>query len=582
MDEQRDDSKTIDRFTRLFQAAMRPHGERVERYRAADKVWHGILEETRNNWESNLHPPYALQIAETYLSNLVVDLPRQRVHPRTQKAEATAPLLERLIRYQQDQDHFAEKWHDFALQGVIRPLTVGKIAWRQEVRRVRQRKFVPLLPDLDGSGPIMVDDPNAEPEWVAVIVADQPTLTVIDVCEFVWDPGATSLDEASYVMWRDYVTKGELEDMQDAGIYRNVDQIEACNTLPKVEGDEERDLRGRVEVVEWWDRAENRLVVVANRDVVLRDEPNPLGHAELPFVAASAIKVPFSIVGKSVVELAAEHQAALWDLQNQRIDNTRFISNAVWRADPVLEDKLKDIHPGLVIFAREGNIETLVPDANIIAPALQAEQSVRQDMADVTGVTPYISGTTSMQVDQTTATGISLLQNQAQQRIVMGRQRLMGALQRIGHQWIVLNQQNLPPGTAIRQTDSRDASWLKIDPAAIQQQYDFEVENVVESLNQQQKRTEALTKLQVLSTIQPILAADPAGPQLDVVELVKDVTEAFGERGEKYLKQPNPAALAQMQMMQQQGPVPPGAGGQAAPTAAPTGAPPPVGAGAPA
>jgi len=573
MDEQRDDEHTIKCFQKRFEAAMRPHGARVERYRAADKVWHGILEAKRNNWESDLHPPYALQIAETYLSNLVVDLPRQRVHPRTRKGEESARTLERLITYQHQQDRFDEKWAAFCQQGVIRPLTVAKVAWRQEVRRVRQRKFVQLIPSVNGQPPVMIDDPNAEAEWESVIVADQPTMTVIDATQFMWDPAATSLDDAAYVMWRDYATKGELDDMQEAGIYENVDAVVVHDRLPRVEGDEDRDLRGRVEIIEWWDRAENRLVVVANREVVLRDEPNPLGHSELPFVCATVIPVPFSIVGKSIVELCADHQAALWDLSNQRIDNTRFLSNAIWRIDPTLEKDVTEIYPGMLISAREGGIEAVVPDVNIIAPALQAEQSVRQDMADVTGVTPYISGTASSQVDQTTATGISLLQNQAQQRIIMGRMRLMGALQRIGHQWIMLNQQNLAPGTAVRVTDSSNTDWMMVDPAAIQQQYDYEVENVVESINVQQKRTEALTKLQVLLSVQPILAANAAGPQLDVAELVRDVSESFDERPDKYLTAPNPAALM--------GLVPPGAGGQAAPTAAPTGAPPPVGAGAP-
>lgn len=574
----RDNEQTISRFTRLFGAAMRPHGARVERYRAADKVWHGVLEASKSRWESDLHPAYALQIAETYLSNLVVDLPRQRVHPRTRAGEESAPKLERLVRYQHQQDHFDEKWAAFCQQAVIRPLTAAKIAWRQEIRKVRRRQFKVIIPPGGPIDPVTIDDPDADAEWEATIIADQPTMTVIDVTQLLWDPGATSLDEAAYVMWRDYVTVSELRDMGDAGIYQNVDQVEACDRLPTLDGDEERDLRGRVEVVEWWDRTDNRLVVVANRSVVLRDEPNPLGHAELPFVVATVIPVPFSIVGKSIVELCADHQAALWDLQNQRIDNTRFISNAVWRIDPSLESKVTEIHPGLLIPAREGNIESLAPDTSIIAPLLQAEQSVRQDMADLTGVTPYVSGTSSMQVDQTTATGISLMQNQAQQRIIMGRQRLMGALSRIGRQWIMLNQQLLPPGTAVRVTDSPDGGWLQVDPSAIQMAFDFEVENVVESMNQQQKRTEALTRLQVLVGVQPVLAANPAGPQLDVPALVQDVTEAFDERPEKYLTAPNPATLAPTQ-----GPVPPGMpGGLAAPMAAPAGPPPPAGAGAPA
>ncbi|MDO1767767.1 hypothetical protein Q2354_28065, partial [Escherichia coli] len=40
--------------------------------------------------------------------------------------------------------------------------------------------------------------------------------------------------------------------------------------------------KNQVEILEYWEQ--DRLIVIANRSVVLRDTPNPFNHKQIPFV----------------------------------------------------------------------------------------------------------------------------------------------------------------------------------------------------------------------------------------------------------------------------------------------------------
>lgn len=552
--------KTLREFLRDFADARRDQDKLRQRYRTCDDIWNAILKPPSDTWESNLHPPYALQKAEAFLSNLVVDIPTQRVRARIngEKQDQAARYLEALLSWQRSHSHFPEKWHTFCQQGTIRPLTVAKVPWVYETRTVRQR--------ITGQGPLGVADHDS---WTPIVTANQPDFVPVDVNHFWWDPAATNIDSAEWVVWRDYSCLDDLKAQADAGLFDPalVDQITGDKGLPPdATDDDKRSLKGRIEICEQWFR--DRLVVVANRKVVLRDERNPFGHGMLPFVAASAIPVPFSFVGKSLLELIADHQAALWGLMNQAMDNTRFMANAVTFVDPGIEDDFDQVFPGAKVRARTDQVQMWQPNISILGPAYQAIQALKSEADDLSGINVYTAGTQSSGgPDTNTATGIQLLQNMGQQRLIMSKQQFMNALARAGDMQVKLNQTLLPVPIAVRATGADDGTWLTVSASDIQLACDYEIEDVAESLNRQQRRTDAMTKAQVIAGLAPL--AMQSGTHIAWDEIIRDLTEAFGERPDKYLAPapPMPPMIAP--------PVsPPSTGGAAPPGPSPAGPPP--------
>ena len=125
---------------------------------------------------------------------------------------------------------------------------------------------------------------NEEVEWV---LQNEGFFETVDVYNFVWPVRATSLNKANAVWQREWVRIDQLKEMEAKGFYKNVDQVG-----PWTGDDRRTDLAVRFAAqgiqphtltdqadaaeVEVWERWEDdRLTVIANKMIVLRDEPNP-------------------------------------------------------------------------------------------------------------------------------------------------------------------------------------------------------------------------------------------------------------------------------------------------------------------
>jgi hypothetical protein len=145
------------------------------------------------------------------------------------------------------------------------------------------------------------------------------------------------MHDASYVLYRSYQTLQHLRDMEAAKVYRNVDQVSPNRTAPPRADGRHRprvpqETKGTVEVVEYWTR--DRLITVANRGVVLRDDPNPFWHGEIPFVVAVTIPELYTLNGISEVETILDIVKALTRSLNQRLDNADMVNVGMFFYNP--------------------------------------------------------------------------------------------------------------------------------------------------------------------------------------------------------------------------------------------------------
>jgi hypothetical protein len=540
-----DQRELIAKFNACFEAAKKPHGMRVDKYQKCDDAYNAVLKPRDDDWQSDLHPPYVMQIVELLASNMIDENQRAKVLSSQPVNDESAELHEHLLNQQREADRYNENLVPFVLQALIRGITVGKVTWREEWRKVKQREYT--------QSPFggMVGKVTEQ----RVPYRQQPGFVVIDAKQFLWDPAAHSIDDAAEVFHVTYETKKSLK---ASGVYENVDDIvEGASTEF---GDEKVRKRGRVEIVEWWHRDgdEIYLTTVANRGTILRHECSPFWHGEFPFVVASPMPSLFEIGGHSVVEMIADIQAAIWEMQNHRIDNTRFMANAAVFVDPSAEQQDFRLMPGGILRARPDQIQPWQPATSILAPTVQAEELLKGDLQNLSGAVAYLSGASNSQIDQTTATGVSIIQNMATKRIIRMKQQILFALKRVGEQQIALNQQLLPPNVAIRiDRNAGKIEWKASDPAMLQGKYEYVVEDAAESLIRQEKRAEALAKANFLTANFMLLQQD--GIKLDLKKVVEDVTEAFSEEPTKYFKEEAPAPMPAPQLVG-------GGGAAAAPT----------------
>lgn len=217
-------------------------------------------------------------------------------------------------------------------------------------------------------------------------------------------------------------------------------------------------------------------------------------------------------------------------LIHQRLTNLELVNNAiVLIADDVLDPDAFEFAPGerwLVPRPVQDTVTTWSPDVKVADLSLQAEALLKGDLQNVTGGMPFLSGTSSSEIDQETATGVSIVTSLAQKRLAAKRQNFIWAKSRIGEQWCALNQQHIREDRDIPVIgkDGEEA-FETIQPDLIQGLYQFEVEMAEESLMRQEKRAEAQAKFQVAITAAPVMAASQT--PLNLKAFMDDILEAY-------------------------------------------------------
>jgi hypothetical protein len=532
----------LGRFLGQLGAAMDKYDERCNYWDRCDRSYEGFYKPKTGNqraskWKSQYHPPYILQVIETIESFIVEGDPTFKVQALNPESEKTAPIMERLIRWQMQKDYFAEKQAAFVKQALIRGITVAKIAWVDERRMEPRRKFIPVMGDFP------IDDPEG-PEMVEVPYKQQPSFIPVDIKDFFWDPSATCIEDCQRVFFRSYST---LEQLEAQGIYDNLSKLADnkggfASSYQQVDAQflDDPDYRGKIEIIERW--TPGTLTVVANRCEIIRTSKNPFWHGQIPFVVATTMPQPFKMMGKSEVEILADIQTMLWQFQNQRMDNVELINNAIVILQPSsVDDEQYEFYPGAIWKNRNpADVQMWTPNTAMAEISVHTEQMMKSDLETLSAALPYLSGGTGDAIDNKTATGISIVQNMAQKRLIRKKQQINWAYSRSGSMQVKLNQQLLPKSVSLRVDGQAEVQWDRITPAQIQGDYDFIVEDVSESLNRQERRAEALAKAQFFISNYPMLKQAGVNPNLNAV--VEDVTSAFDEPPGKYVIAPDPAA----------------------------------------
>lgn len=492
-------------------------------------------------WKSQLHPPYLNHIVETQLAGLLDERFSFRVSPAPrlfnpgeyQSAKLGAKAHELLLRQELKEARFNEFTRPYALDAAVTGIGVAATTWRTESGKRKRNVVVNAAPpELQSYGVFI---PKIETVERVENYYDGPCTEAPDPRDCYWHEGATSLEKSRFFAQAIWMTYADLMEEAKAGRY-DMDAVKSLENATEDGGvDGDRNKRGRrrdmIEVLWVWDRERKRCTVVGGRRALLRDKPWPFWHGQYPFTIVSLQPLPRALKGMSVVEKLAHLQEMTWDLMNQRIDNVRFINNfiSIMRSDVDDVDAFP-FEPGAQWFLEDPASATQwAPNAIPAEISLGAEAILKQDMQNLAGGQPFTSTSEARGIGADTATEAALVTNLAQMATKQMKARLYGAYEKIGQQWLELNQQFIrEPAYAEKIGLDDEAEIVEILPQMLVGAYKFDIAPMNESLNRQERRSEANGRFQMFIQSAPVLAA--VGVNLNYRKLVEDVFNSWDEQ----------------------------------------------------
>ncbi len=518
------DEQTLGRVKALVLNGTREHESRVRAYDASYDVWRvkGRGKDGLPEWRSRIRVPYAQASIDTALVNVVAGIPRCLVKPRHPNDVLSARAMQQAMDYFTAEAHLSEPQVTFAQQGLIMGVTAAKNYWAyRETDKVTRRWATNPETGLE--------EEIVEPQ--TLVVRDGPCFDPWSVYDCWWDPNGRDVDSCSYVVLRSYLTKDELlkSEYQEyegsdgsttsTGKYRNLDELfqtgSTAQRSPTAQesflGNQDYKRKNTFEIWEIWE--DDRVTVIGNQQVVLRNIPNPYWHGLKPIVIAQTRPDLFEIQGVAETELLRDIQDAEHTLQNMTIDHLHLsvMAGFTYRAGQVTDPNTLQLRPGFRWAVTDHDDVRPVQMPQLDTNVWTERQRLLGDMERVTGISAYTSGADSSTVDQTTATGVTALQSAANTLLrFKARQLHDKGFQRTFEMWGEMIQQfmskplwtevtgkdmleklaqanqNLQPGATPEQ------GWWEVAPQDVVGSYRYMLEGTEESLSQQQERTEAL------------------------------------------------------------------------------------------
>jgi hypothetical protein len=558
-----EDRKAINLVVKAVESCERDwHDSFCAKVEQRYSAYRGIRQQAEGTagWRSNVTAPYLLNIVEGMLATMADPSPFMSVAPLPTPGEDLRAVMARLenaesaeakLNSDLNRDRFAEKQRPFMQQDLIAGFTVAK---QHRLREKKTRRYLKLGTEIvydEYGGTIDIIEGLQEAMDEGVLIRDSPTMEVRDVRDFMLPGSATSIDTSPYLIDRTWATMDTLRRMEAMGVYDNVDFVSTTSTPRKAAREREMKLRGvdrtkgLIEVIEFWTGED--VVTIANRKVLLRKTTNPFWHGLYPFVVTSALPESFQVPGVSVIEGLAQMQDMLWTLQNTRMDATRMQANLITliRSDVDDPDDYEWAPLAQWIVDDPNQVTTLQIDPSVSQITLQAEELLKGDIQNVMGGLPFQGGANSG-VDQTTATGVSIINSIAQQLLAARKQQYLWAYERIGHQFLSISQQFMRDNEVITKVGPGGAmEGMEISPLSIQGVFDVKIQAATESLMRQERRAEWQTLLNM--ALQGAGVSAQLGANLNIKAFWESLLKSYDVQDkERYFKpSPAPAPAAQ-------------------------------------
>jgi len=587
------------------------------------KQYRGVVAEKDFPWEdcSNLHVPITGILVDTLVSRMINPIfstapfvtargasqqgPQQAPQQEGQQAPPSVSDhdksrdVENMLHYVMNQRiKIYPVVQDWIREAFIYGRAVVKVVWRKETRKyTRQLSQQDVMRDIQvAQQEVQGGNPSSETleflNQMAFIAQehdfenhpfinvereetmyDNPDWVFIPIEDFGYHPRAINIEDSPYVFHRFRRDIDELLKLQDAGVYTNVDLLEAgfadessqvisahgepllddVQTLE--EGyedvtDEPEDNLHDIEIIEMhckYDidgdgRMEDVIATFApNQGILLAARESDLMHGKKPFVEIKPFPQPGRFEAQGVPELITDLQQEINDIHNMRIDNGTITNAVMWWFDPN-SDIDPEIHrpgPG-VGFPAGPNQFGVVQTGDIKNSSFKEEELVRRLIQDRIGVSDFAIGNDTTAIANKTATGISAIVNEGNQRLEVMLRNISVGMNEAVLQTFQLLQQFGSDDILFRAVEDASGTLHKVNARDIVGQWDIEL--TANTVN-----TNRLVKLQEIQ--QQLELAMRAGPEhINVGPLLEDFFRKSGSKNVEQIVVPEVQAVLKQAM----------------------------------
>jgi hypothetical protein len=539
------ESEALSVVLKQYEDAQKSHGAFVRHYEAGERAYRGVLQLNSEaaKWRHRYHPPYAFNLLETIVGNQVepglpFDItPDPKIGLGIQEAQQLLDqneVVRDLLRHEYDVDDMDLKQRPFYLTAAIGGRGVLKSYWNYTKGAVSRQGVGYREVQHPAGGTVHV--PTLMEVHDEGVLHDRSTCEVVDPRDFIVHESARDIDPfapggAQYVIHRCWYSFEQLKMMERSGFFSNVDELKESLDFQQneykdrgAEVFQQNKRKDLIEVLEYWGLRDGKIqrAYIGNRKVLLKDwEANPFWHGTYPFTVASSMPQPFSTIGMSDIELIAELQEMLWEIANQRFDNTELINNAIYLFRSDIEDPdAFEFYPGARWLVEDpSQVQALTPPYQLIEATLQTESLLKGDLQNITQAVPFASGTDSATVDQKTATGATIVMNAAQQALASKKFSVQQGLRQEAQLRLKNLQQFVSDDRLVAITGPKgQKAFRKITPLQIQGDFLVDLRLVGESQIRQERRAEATSVLQMMQQVFP--QSYVSGQPLDMHQVI--------------------------------------------------------------
>jgi hypothetical protein len=567
--------------------------------------WHVEPVASDDPFLSRVQVPYGQYVVEVICPRILGETPTMTYLAVDQDTDDLVAVLNgKVASWQMRRMGFEYAARDFIRQALVTGYSVGKLGWIRQVdtHHVPFTERHPIDPDNPEAGSVEMS--LSEPR--RVVARNEPFFETVNLKDFVWPLTARTLDEAPAVWQRRWLTLGYLRQKEQEGVYQRIDEVVADGGSrwseeyqpqfrpqglhptppdPQQQGVETSD--GLVEVWERWE--DDRLSVIANRRVLIRDQRNPFDHCKKPFVDYSPIPRPFQLHGLGLLKIIDDSNEHLNTLMRQICDALTYTINPVFKASGDTDNFV--MRPGAIWHTEDlDDIEPAAQPQVNLQQAMAVREAIMQDMQRTTGAFEYLAG--EFYGGAHTATGISTIIQEGTKRIQeMVNVFSYRTMRRLGFQLERLNAQYLDASILVDFSDDPTAqeAWEQFADRELPKSGKATVDSSMlfasgrlepipqvgqdKTLSETQKKSDAV---QVPQALAPILSSPGAGG-LNVKALADWVMKEMGVSQEDRTKIGATPPIQAAQQMADAAPAgasgPSGPGGENLPTGGVVGAP---------
>jgi len=287
-----------------------------------------------DDWQANYFIPLTTSVVEQLLAEMIDQNPRPIILPRSRDDKPKSTVMRHIFDYSWE---VADS--DIELFDIIKDSLIEGTAIGQEYY-FRDRRIIKRPARIEKKG----DKKEVVYEEVDEVDYDDVYLESVRNDDFYVDPDSRDLNRGAYKAkdcFRRYIM--DIDDYRTFFVNSAWDHLGNAKLVEAGKGDtnyyefykppQNIDRGRQVEVLWYWARKPEDLLVIVANDVIVRMGPNPYNHKQLPFARAVDIRRTHQFYGKGEAELLDSineelntYRRQLMDRAHLDIDKMAFVS----------------------------------------------------------------------------------------------------------------------------------------------------------------------------------------------------------------------------------------------------------------